>query len=121
MSAPKLHSARAPDLLFQGEYLEIVSSAHVRIYSFSQHRLIWFSLGDRYNRKRVRHKPRGGRAAGQYNSRAKLHPTPLPPTCRCIYFECSCMCLPSSATVFTRFLIALITHHFSVAIVIFCS
>ena len=34
---------------FQNEYLEIVSSVHVQLYNFRQHRLIWFGLGARYN------------------------------------------------------------------------
>ena len=52
------------NLLFWGEYLEIANSVHARLYRFSQHRIIWFGLGNQYKTKRARHKPRPGKAAG---------------------------------------------------------
>ena len=86
--------------LYPSHYLQIHSSVHAQLYSFSQHRLIWFGLGAPYNRKRARNDLRGGKAAvlqdGQRPcTRAwpRLCPPPQP-RIGVFYLEFSCMCPP---------------------------
>ena len=85
--------------MLRGEYLKKVSSAYARLYSFSQHRLIWFGLGAQYNRKKSEERAQRGEGRSPVGWPAPLHAglaeaPPLPPTTHYLECSCSCMCPP---------------------------